>query len=115
MKMTGIVATLLLTIFLFTPGHGQCDELSESLFPPQGRHAVGVHRHFDPGPNPKISHYQSGPPGSERRQSDAAQWELGGSTFFELMKQDGAGVYRYAERVSGTCTANPGNPDRMPC
>ena len=30
------------------------------------------------------------------------KWELGGSTFFELMKQDDTGVYRYAEQTSET-------------
>jgi hypothetical protein len=33
MGTTGIVAALLLAVSLFTPGHGRCDELSESYFP----------------------------------------------------------------------------------
>ena len=33
MRTTGIVAALLLAVSLFTPGHGRCDELSESYFP----------------------------------------------------------------------------------
>ena len=106
MSMTGIIAALLLALSLFTPGHGRCDELSESYFPLK----AGMRWEYT------ITSTQGQP--QKLRISNLAlrevngvkvtprKWELGASTFFELMKQDGTGIYRYAEQVSETAPPN---------
>jgi hypothetical protein len=102
MRMTGIVAALLLTIFLFTPGHGRCDELSESYFPLKAGMRLEYTVTSTQGQTQKLVITNLAPREVNGVKVTPRQWELGGSTFFELMKQDGTGVYRYAEQVSET-------------
>ena len=102
MKITGIVAALLLTIFLFTPGHGRCDELSESYFPLKAGMRWEYTVTSTQGQTQKLVITNLAPREVNGVKVTPRKWELGGSTFFELMKQDGTGVYRYAEQVSET-------------
>ncbi len=102
MRMTGIVAALLLALSLFTPGQARCDELSESYFPlkegARWEYTVTSTR----GQTQKLLITNLAPREVKGVKVTPRKWELGGSTFFELMKQDGTGVYRYAEQVSET-------------
>ncbi len=102
MKLTGIVAALLLTIFLFTPGHGRCDELSESYFPLKAGMRWEYTVTSTQGQTQKLVITNLAPREVNGVKVTPRKWELGGSTFFELMKQDSSGVYRYAEQVSET-------------
>jgi hypothetical protein len=102
MKITGIVAALLLTIFLFTPGHGRSDELSESYFPLKAGMRWEYSVTSTQGQTQKLVITNLPPREVNGVKVTSRKWELGGSTFFELMKQDGTGVYRYAEQVSET-------------
>ncbi len=102
MKITGIVAALLLTIFLCPPGHGRADELGASYFPLK----AGMRREYTvtstQGQTQKLVITDLAPREVNGVKVTPRQWELGGSTFFELMKQDDTGVYRYAEQTSKT-------------
>lgn len=98
MRTTGIVAALLLAVSLFTPGHGRCDELSESYFPLKegGRWEYNVIS--DQGATKKLLITNLAPREVNGTKVTPRKWELGGSTFIELMKQDETGTYRYAEQ-----------------
>ena len=84
MRTTGIVAALLLALSLFTPGQGRCDELSESYFPLKEGMRWEYNVISDQGANPKITHYQSCPPGSKRHQSDAPEMGVGRIDFYRV-------------------------------
>ena len=73
MRMTGIVAVLLLAVSLFMPGQGRCDELSEAYFPLKEGMRWEYNVTSDQGANQKINHHQSDPPGCAGNQSDAAE------------------------------------------
>jgi hypothetical protein len=98
MKTTGIVAALLLAVSLITPGLGWGDELNESYFPLK----EGMHWEYnvisDQGATKKLLITNLAPPEVKGTKVTPRKWELGGSTFIELMKQDETGVYRYAEQ-----------------
>jgi hypothetical protein len=101
-RTAGIAAALLLAASLLAPGPGRGDELSESYFPltpglrweytvtsDQGRPLKLVITNLDP-------REVNGVTVTPRR------WDLGGSTFIELMKKDDTGIYRYAEQKNDT-------------
>jgi hypothetical protein len=100
MRITGIIAALLLALSLFMPGHGHCDELSESYFPlkPGMRWEYTVTS--TQGQTQKLLITNLAPREVNGVKVTPRKWELGGSTFIELMKEDSTGVYRYAEQVS---------------
>jgi hypothetical protein len=102
MGMTGIVAALLIALSLFTPGHGRCDELSESYFPLKEGMRWEYTVTSTQGHTQKLLITNLAPREVKGVKVTPRKWELGGSTFFELMKQDGSGVYRYAEQISET-------------
>jgi hypothetical protein len=106
MSMTGIVAALLLALSLFTPGHGRCDELSESYFPLKAGMRWEYTITSTQGQTQKLRISNLALREVNGVKVTPRKWELGASTFFELMKQDGTGIYRYAEQVSETATPN---------
>jgi len=98
MRTTGIVAALLLAVSLFTPGHGRCDELSESYFPLKEGMRWEYNVTSDQGETKKLLITNLTPREVQGTKVTPRKWELGGTTFIELMKQDDSGVYRYAEQ-----------------
>jgi hypothetical protein len=106
MSMTGIVAALLLALSLFTPGHGRCDELSESYFPLKAGMRWEYTITSTQGQTQKLRISNLALREVNGVKVTPRKWELGASTFFELMKQDGTGIYRYAEQVSETAPPN---------
>jgi hypothetical protein len=106
MSMTEIVAALLLALSLFTPGHGRCDELSESYFPLKAGMRWEYTITSTQGQTQKLRISNLALREVNGVKVTPRKWELGASTFFELMKQDGTGIYRYAEQVSETATPN---------
>jgi hypothetical protein len=102
MSMTGIVTAFLLALSLFTPGHGRCDELSESYFPLKAGMRWEYTVTSTQGQTQKLLITNLASREVNGVKVTPRKWELGGSTFFELMKQDDTGVYRYAEQASET-------------
>jgi hypothetical protein len=98
MRTTGIVAALLLAVSLFTPGQGWGDELSESYFPLKEGRRWEYNVISDQGATKKLLITNLAPREVSGTKVTPRKWELGGSTFIELMKQDETGVYRYAEQ-----------------
>ena len=98
MRTTGIVAALLLAVSLFTPGQGWGDELSESYFPLKEGMRWEYNVLSDQGATKKLLITNLAPREVSGVKVTPRKWELGGSTFIELMKQDETGVYRYAEQ-----------------
>jgi hypothetical protein len=102
MKTTGIVAALLLAVSLFTPGQGWGDELSESYFPLKEGLRWEYNVLSDQSATKKLLITNLAPREVSGVKVTPRKWELGGSTFIELMKQDETGVYRYAEQKGET-------------
>jgi hypothetical protein len=102
MKNGVIVAALLLALALLMPGQSRCDELSESYFPlkPGMRWEYTVTS--DRGKTLKLIITNLAPREVNGVTVTPRQWELGGSTFIELMKKDDTGIYRYAEQQGAT-------------
>ena len=102
MRTTGIVAALLLAVSLFTPGQGWGDELSESYFPLKEGLRWEYNVLSDQSATKKLLITNLAPREVSGVKVTPRKWELGGSTFIELMKQDETGVYRYAEQKGET-------------
>jgi hypothetical protein len=102
MRTTGMVAALLVALALLTPGQGRGDELSESYFPlkPGMRWEYTVTS--DRGKTLKLIITNLAPRDVNGVTVTPRRWELGGSTFIELMKKDDTGIYRYAEQKGAT-------------
>jgi hypothetical protein len=98
MRTTGIVAALLLTLCLFTPGQGRCDELSESYFPLKEGRRWEYNVISNQGETKKLLITNLAPREVQGTKVTPRKWELGGTIFIELMKQDDTGIYRYAEQ-----------------
>jgi hypothetical protein len=98
MRTTGIVAALLLAVSLFTPGQGWGDELNESYFPLKAGMRWEYNVVSDQGATKKLLITNLAPREVSGTKVTPRKWELGGSTFIELMKQDETGIYRYAEQ-----------------
>jgi hypothetical protein len=92
------VAALLLALSLFTPGHGWGDELGESYFPLKAGMRWEYNVISDQGATKKLLITNLAPREVSGTKVTPRKWELGGSTFIELMKQDETGIYRYAEQ-----------------
>ena len=89
---------MLLALSLFTPGQGWGDELSESYFPLKEGMRWEYNVISDQGATKKLLITNLAPREVSGTKVTPRKWELGGSTFIELMKQDETGVYRYAEQ-----------------
>ena len=100
MGRTGIIAALLLAVSLFTSGHARCDELSTSYFPLKEGMRWEYAVTSTQGQTQKLLITNLAPRQVSGVKVTPRKWELGGSTFIELMKEDSTGVYRYAEQVS---------------
>ena len=98
MRTTGIVAALLFTVSLLTPGQGWGDELSESYFPLKEGRRWEYNVVSDQAATKKLLITNLAPREVSGVKVTPRKWELGGSTFIEFMKQDETGVYRYAEQ-----------------
>jgi len=98
MRTTGIVAALLLAVSLFMPGQGWGDDLNESYFPLKEGRRWEYNVISDQGATKKLLITNLAPREVSGTKVTPRKWELGGSTFIELMKQDETGVYRYAEQ-----------------
>ena len=99
MSITGIVTALLLALSLFTPGHGRCDELSESYFPLKEGMRWEYTVTSTQGQTQKLLITNLAPREVNGVKVTPRKWELGGTTFIELMKKDETGIYRYAEQA----------------
>jgi len=98
MRTTGIVAALLLSVSLFTPGQGWGDELSESYFPLKEGRRWEYDVISSQGATKKLLITNLAPREVSGAKVTPRKWELGGATFIELMKKDETGIYRYAEQ-----------------
>lgn len=98
MRTTRSIAALLLALFLLTPGQGWGDELSASYFPLKEGMRWEYNVMSDQGATKKLLITNLAPREVSGAKVTPRKWELGGSTFIELMKQDETGVYRYAEQ-----------------
>jgi hypothetical protein len=98
MRTTRSIAALLLAVSLFTPGRGWGDELSESYFPLKEGRRWEYDVISSQGATKKLLITNLAPKEVSGAKVTPRKWELGGSIFIELMKQDETGVYRYAEQ-----------------
>jgi len=98
MRTTGIVAALLLVVSLFTPSQGRGDELSEAYFPLKEGMRWEYNVISDQGATKKLLITNLAPREVKGAKVTPRKWELGGTTFIELMKKDDSGIYRYAEQ-----------------
>jgi len=99
MRTTVMITALTLSLALFMPGQGRGDELSESYFPlkPDMRWEYRV---MSAGGAPqKLIITNLAPRQVNGTEVTPRKWELGGNTFFQLMKKDDTGIYRYAEQA----------------
>src|SRR3989339_602274 len=98
MRTTRNLAAMLVVLSLLTPGQSWGDELSESYFPLQEGRRWEYNVISDQGATKKLLITNLAPREVSGVKVTPRKWELGGSTFIELMKQDETGVYRYAEQ-----------------
>jgi len=99
MRTTWSVAALLLTLSLLNPGQGWGDELSESYFPLKEGMRWEYNVISDQGGTKKLLITNLAPREVQGTNVTPRKWELGGTTFIELMKKDDSGIYRYAEQA----------------
>jgi len=98
MRTTRSVAALLLALSFLTPGQGWGDELNESYFPLKEGMRWEYDVISDQGATKKLLITNLAPREVSGAKVTPRKWELGGSTFIELMKKDETGIYRYAEQ-----------------
>jgi len=98
MRTTRNLAAMLVVLSLLTPGQSWGDELSESYFPLQEGRRWEYNVISDQGATKKLLITNLAAREVSGVKVTPRKWELGGSTFIELMKQDETGVYRYAEQ-----------------
>jgi hypothetical protein len=98
MRTTWSVAALLLALSLFAPGQSWGDELSASYFPLKEGRRWEYTVISDRDATKKLLITNLAPREVKGTKVTPRKWELGGSTFIELMKQDESGTYRYAEQ-----------------
>jgi hypothetical protein len=99
MRTTFIITALILSLSLIMPGQAPGDELSESYFPlKEGMR--WEYRVMSAGGAPqKLIITNLVPRQVNGTEVTPRKWELGGTTFFQLMKKDDSGIYRYAEQA----------------
>jgi len=102
MRTTRNLAAMLVVLSLLTPGQSWGDELSESYFPLQEGRRWEYNVISDQGATKKLLITNLAPREVSGVKVTPRKWELGGSTFIELMKRDETGVYRYAEQKGET-------------
>jgi hypothetical protein len=94
-----MITALTLSLSLLLPGQGRCDEASEAYFPlKEGMR--WEYRVMSAGGAPKkLIITNLAPRKVNGTEVTPRKWELGGTTFFQLMKKDETGIYRYAEQA----------------
>jgi len=99
MRTTVMITVLTLALSLCMMGQGRCDELNESYFPlKQGMR--WEYRVMSAGGAPKkLIITNLAPQKVNGTEVTPRKWALGGNTFFQLMKKDDTGIYRYAEQA----------------
>jgi hypothetical protein len=99
MRTTVLITALTLSLSLFLPGQGRGDELSESFFPlKEGMR--WEYRVMTAGGAPnKLIITNLAPRQVNGTNVTPRKWDLGGTTFFQFMKKDDTGIYRYAEQA----------------
>jgi hypothetical protein len=100
MRTTWSVAALLFALSLLTPGPSWGDELNASYFPLKQGSRLEYDVISSQGPTKKLVITNLAPREVSGAKVTPRKWDLGGSTFIELMKQDETGTYRYAEQKS---------------
>jgi hypothetical protein len=98
MKTTWGFAALLFVLALLAPGQGWGDELNASYFPLTDGRRWEYNVISDRSATKKLLITNLAPREVKGTKVTPRRWELGGSTFIELMKQDESGTYRYAEQ-----------------
>jgi hypothetical protein len=98
MRSTWSLAALLIALSLLMPGQGWGDELNASYFPLKEGSRWEYDVISDQGATKKLLITNLAPREVSGVKVTPRKWELGGSTFIELMKQDETGTYRYAEQ-----------------
>jgi hypothetical protein len=98
MRSTWSVAALLLVLSLLMSGQGWGDELNQSYFPLKEGRRWEYNVISDQAATQKLLITNLAPREVSGTKVTPRKWELGGSTFIELMKQDETGTYRYAEQ-----------------
>ena len=98
MITTRSLAALMLALSILTPCQSWGDELSESYFPLKEGLRWEYNVISDQAATKKLLITNLAPREVNGVKVTPRKWELGGSTFIELMKQDESGVYRYAEQ-----------------
>ena len=106
MRITGIVAAVIFVSALFLPGNARCDELGESYYPLKEGMRWEYNVTSDQGATKKLVITNLAPREVQGTKVTPRKWELGGTTFIELMKQDESGVYRYAEQPGENAPPN---------
>jgi hypothetical protein len=99
MRTTVIITALTLSLSLFLSGQSRGDEMSESYFPlKEGMR--WEYRVMSAGGAPqKLIITNLAPRKVNGTEVTPRKWELDGVTFFQLMKKDDTGIYRYAEQA----------------
>jgi hypothetical protein len=99
MRMTGIIAAMLLSLLLAQPGTGRCDELSESYYPLK----EGMRWEYlvisNSTDTKKLIITNLAPREVQGRKVMPRKWDLAGHVFIEFMEKDDSGIYRYAEQA----------------
>jgi hypothetical protein len=99
MRTTVMITALTLSLSLFMPGQGRGDELSESFFPLKEGMRWEYQVMSAGGAPKKLIITNLAPRQVNGTEVTPRKWELGGTTFFQLMKKDDTGIYRYAEQA----------------
>jgi hypothetical protein len=94
-----MITALTLSLSLFLPGQGRGDELTESFFPLKEGMRWEYRVTAAGGAPQKLIITNLAPRKVNGTEVTPRKWELGGNTFFQLMKKDDTGIYRYAEQA----------------
>ena len=99
MRTTVMITALTLSLALLMPGPGRSDELSESFFPLKEGMRWEYRVTSAGGAPKKLIITNLAPRQVNGTKVTPRKWELGGTTFFQFMKKDETGIYRYAEQA----------------
>jgi hypothetical protein len=99
MRTTSVITALILSLSLLMPGKAPGDELNESFFPLK-EGMQWEYRVMSAGGTPKkLIITNLAPRKVNGTNVTPRKWDLGGTTFFQFMKKDETGIYRYAEQA----------------
>ena len=98
MKTVSIITVLVCSVVLLIPGHAWSDETDEAYYPLKEGMRWEYNVTSDKGATKKLIITNLAPREVNDRKVTPRKWELGGTTFYELMYKDDTGIYRYAEQ-----------------